>query len=260
MKCKKCGKKNNRLSKSCSNCGAKIEERVDYKKWMIIPLIVIGMIFILQKTIYSIKEYVDVKTLALSEEINKKNDDNKSESNNNDKSQLNNQEELSVVEEYNNEENSSVVEEEHNIAEEYSNEEEYNSTEEYSDEEINTQIIDLVEQLQFNYDIAINTGDVSKTYPYITKTGNLYSSYNKNIPLWHNEGMRTVTEEVEYTDVELNDDGTYKIGRYSICKVSRNNVVVYEKEYIEFIIIEENGRFIVDSCKNYEMIDNNYYY
>lgn len=224
MKCKKCGKKNNRLSKSCSNCGAKIEERVDYKKWMIIPLIVIGMIFILQKTIYSIKEYVDVKTLALSEEINKKNDDNKSESNNNDKSQLNNQEELSVV------------------------------------EEINTQIIDLVEQLQFNYDIAINTGDVSKTYPYITKTGNLYSSYNKNIPLWHNEGMRTVTEEVEYTDVELNDDGTYKIGRYSICKVSRNNVVVYEKEYIEFIIIEENGRFIVDSCKNYEMIDNNYYY
>lgn len=259
MKCKKCGKKNNRLSKSCSNCGAKIEERVDYKKWMIIPLIVIGMIFILQKTIYSIKEYVDVKTLALSEEINKKNDDNKSESNNNDKSQLNNQEELSVVEEYNNEENSSVVEEEHNIAKEYSDEE-YNSEEEYNDEEINTQIIDLVEQLQFNYDIAINTGDVSKTYPYITKTGNLYSSYNKNIPLWHNEGMRTVTEEVEYTDVELNDDGTYKIGRYSICKVSRNNVVVYEKEYIEFIIIEENGRFIVDSCKNYEMIDNNYYY
>lgn len=232
MICKKCGTKNDKSSKYCSNCGSKIKKGLNYKKWMIILLIVLGMIFILPKTISSIKEYVDIKRSPLSQEVNPKNDD--------DKTQSNNQDDLNGVEK--------------------ENDEEVYDNEENNDEEINSKIINLVDNLQFNYDIAINTGDVSKVYPYITKTGNLYSSYTKNIPLWHDEGMRTVTEEVEYTDVELNYDGTYKVGRYSICKVSRKDVVVYEKEYIDFIITKENGKFLVESCKNYKMIDNNYDY
>ena len=114
--------------------------------------------------------------------------------------------------------------------------------------------------LEYNDDEAINTGNVELVYPYITETGNLRKNYDKYIPEWHEEGLRTYIKDVDYGQFEY-EDGEYRISRVSINKVVQNNKVHYEKEYIEFVLVENGDlELLVDRCENYSMLDSDYNY
>lgn len=256
MICKKCGKKNDRIQIFCSNCGSKIKKKNNYNRLLIIVFILIGVGFAGQRLQENIKEYVDTKILSVSKEIMKDSDEKISK--------LNVKEENLNYTQNNSLENYEVQKNDikQQDSMEYINDDVLTSNVDIEEswDEINTKVIDAIERLQENYDSAINTGNVNLVYPYITTTGNLYDSYSKYIPIWHEEGMKTFVEEAEYTDIKLDAEDTYRVGRYSICRVDRNGLVVYEKEYIDFIVKKEKGDFLVDSCKNYRMIDNNYNY
>ncbi|MGM9532951.1 TcaA NTF2-like domain-containing protein, partial [Intestinibacter sp.] len=123
-----------------------------------------------------------------------------------------------------------------------------------------SQITELIDNLEYNYDEAINTGNVDLVYPYITETGNLRKNYDKYIPEWHEEGLRTYIKDADYGQFEY-EDGEYRISRVSINKVVQNNKIHYEKEYIEFILVEnDNLELLVDRCENYSMLDSDYNY
>lgn len=123
-----------------------------------------------------------------------------------------------------------------------------------------SQITEVIDNLEYNYDEAINTGNVELVYPYITETGNLRKNYDKYIPEWHEEGLRTYIKDVDYGQFEY-EDGEYRISRVSINKVVQNNKVHYEKEYIEFVLVENGDlELLVDRCENYSMLDSDYNY
>lgn len=123
------------------------------------------------------------------------------------------------------------------------------------------ELIDLIDELEYSYDEAINTGNVSLTYPYLTDDGILRKSYDKNIPEWHDEGMNVRIVDTDYYDFEQEEAGKYRIARVSVTEVNRNGDIRYEQEYIEFIIVQdEDGNLLVDTCENYSMLDDDYNY
>ena len=72
--------------------------------------------------------------------------------------------------------------------------------------------------------------------------------------------MRTYIKDVDYGQFEY-EDGEYRISRVSINKVVQNNKVHYEKEYIEFVLVENGDlELLVDRCENYSMLDSDYNY
>ncbi|MGM9533722.1 MAG: hypothetical protein ACI3VR_00645 [Intestinibacter sp.] len=123
-----------------------------------------------------------------------------------------------------------------------------------------SQITEVIDNLEYNYDEAINTGNVVLVYPYITETGNLRKNYDKYIPKWHEEGLRTYIKDADYGQFEY-EDGEYRISRVSVNKVVQNNKAHYEKEYIEFVLVENDDlELLVDRCENYSMLDSDYDY
>lgn len=122
-------------------------------------------------------------------------------------------------------------------------------------------IKNIIDKLQKSYDQALETGNVDLVYPYITTTGNLYESYKKNIPQWHNQGVRNEIVSASYTTTRVEGyDYNYVVGRTSVSRVKKNGKVVYEREYIEFIVTYIDGELYVDSCRNYKMLDNDFIY
>lgn len=123
------------------------------------------------------------------------------------------------------------------------------------------QITNLIDKLELSYDEAINTGEVELTYPYLTETGNLRKNYDKYLLEWHEEGLRTYIKDADYGQLEHEENGEYRISRVSVNKVVKNNKSHYEKEYIEFILVEnDDSELLIDRCENYSMLDSDFDY
>lgn len=121
------------------------------------------------------------------------------------------------------------------------------------------ELIDFINTFEKNYNKALDQGDISFIDEYITKDGSFREKQIERIKTWYDFGINLYVKEAQYSDFKK-VDGKYRIGRTSISKIVQNGKYKYQKEYVDFYIVKENGKLLIDSSNNYKKLDGDYDY
>ena len=119
-----------------------------------------------------------------------------------------------------------------------------------SNSDSNSEVDLVVKGYLENYGNARNYGSISYVSDYLTSSGDLYKQLSKTIPKTYANG--TQVDVVGYTKNSMKREGNkYRVSatiEYNIYKQDKG--AQYQKEYMEFIVIQENGQWLIDKVEN----------
>ena len=106
-----------------------------------------------------------------------------------------------------------------------------------------------------NYGNARNYGSISYVSDYLTSSGDLYKQLSKTIPKTYANG--TQVDVVGYTKNSMTREGNkYRVSvtiEYNIYKQDKG--AQYQKEYMEFIVVQSSGQWLIDHYDNWQMLE-----
>ena len=100
-----------------------------------------------------------------------------------------------------------------------------------------------------NYAQAVNSGDISSIKDYITQTGELYNELTQTLPqdLQNNKKINIIN----YTKDSMKaENGKYKVGITLQYNITEGETTKNRKEYMEFIVVQESGQWLIDKIEN----------
>lgn len=105
-----------------------------------------------------------------------------------------------------------------------------------------------------NYSDARTYGDIYYVSDYLTSTGALYKELTKTIPSSYEKGIGV--DVIGYTKNSMKEEnGQYRVGmtiEYNVYKPEENN---YQKEYMEFIVVQRSGEWLIDKYENWKLLE-----
>lgn len=112
---------------------------------------------------------------------------------------------------------------------------------------LNSQVDTVINEYWSNYADAVNNGDISYIENFITPEGEL-----------HNELVNTIDQNsgknidiIGYTKENMKaEDGKYRVGIIVQSNVKEGEITKSRKEYMEFIVIQEAGQWLIDKIEN----------
>ena len=105
-----------------------------------------------------------------------------------------------------------------------------------------------------NYSDAVNYGEVSYVAKYLTSTGAFYKELSKTIPKNYEKG--TQVDVIGYTKNSMKQEsGQYRVGMTIEYHVYKEGKTKYQKEYMEFIVVQQSGVWFIDRYENWKLLE-----
>lgn len=124
-----------------------------------------------------------------------------------------------------------------------------------SNSDSNSEVDLVVKGYLENYGNARNYGSISYVSDYLTSSGDLYKQLSKTIPKTYANG--TQVDVVGYTKNSMKREGNkYRVSatiEYNIYKQDKG--AQYQKEYMEFIVVQSSGQWLIDHYDNWQMLE-----
>ena len=124
-----------------------------------------------------------------------------------------------------------------------------------SNSDSNSEVDLVVKGYLENYGNARNYGSISYVSDYLTSSGDLYKQLSKTIPKTYEKG--TQVDVVGYTKNSMKREGNkYRVSatiEYNIYKQDKG--AQYQKEYMEFIVVQSSGQWLIDHYDNWQMLE-----
>ena len=124
-----------------------------------------------------------------------------------------------------------------------------------SNSDSNSEVDLVVKGYLENYGNARNYGSISYVSDYLTSSGDLYKQLSKTIPKTYANG--TQVDVVGYTKNSMTREGNkYRVSatiEYNIYKQDKG--AQYQKEYMEFIVVQSSGQWLIDHYDNWQMLE-----
>lgn len=124
-----------------------------------------------------------------------------------------------------------------------------------SNSDSNSEVDLVVKGYLENYGNARNYGSISYVSDYLTSSGDLYKQLSKTIPKTYEKG--TQVDVVGYTKNSMTREGNkYRVSvtiEYNIYKQDKG--AQYQKEYMEFIVVQSSGQWLIDHYDNWQMLE-----
>ena len=124
-----------------------------------------------------------------------------------------------------------------------------------SNSEANSEVDLVVKGYLGNYGNALNYGSIGYVSDYLTSSGALYKQLSKTIPKTYEKG--TKVDVVGYTKNSMKREGNkYRVSttiEYNIYKEDKG--LQYQKEYMEFIVVQSSGQWLIDHYDNWQMLE-----
>ena len=124
-----------------------------------------------------------------------------------------------------------------------------------SNSDSNSEVDLVVKGYLENYGNARNYGSISYVSDYLTSSGDLYKQLSKTIPKTYANG--TQVDVVGYTKNSIKREGNkYRVSatiEYNIYKQDKG--AQYQKEYMEFIVVQSSGQWLIDHYDNWQMLE-----
>ena len=124
-----------------------------------------------------------------------------------------------------------------------------------SNSDSNSEVDLVVKGYLGNYADALNYGSIGYVSDYLTSSGDLYKQLSKTIPKTYANG--TQVDVVGYTKNSMKREGNkYRVSatiEYNIYKQDKG--AQYQKEYMEFIVVQSSGQWLIDHYDNWQMLE-----
>lgn len=124
-----------------------------------------------------------------------------------------------------------------------------------SNSDSNSEVDLVVKGYLGNYADALNYGSIGYVSDYLTSSGDLYKQLSKTIPKTYEKG--TQVDVVGYTKNSMKREGNkYRVSatiEYNIYKQDKG--AQYQKEYMEFIVVQSSGQWLIDHYDNWQMLE-----
>ena len=124
-----------------------------------------------------------------------------------------------------------------------------------SNSDSNSEVDLVVKGYLGNYADALNYGSIGYVSDYLTLSGDLYKQLSKTIPKTYEKG--TQVDVVGYTKNSMKKEGNkYRVSatiEYNIYKQDKG--AQYQKEYMEFIVVQSSGQWLIDHYDNWQMLE-----
>ena len=124
-----------------------------------------------------------------------------------------------------------------------------------SNSDSNSEVDLVVKGYLGNYADALNYGSIGYVSDYLTSSGDLYKQLSKTIPKTYEKG--TQVDVVGYTKNSMKKEGNkYRVSatiEYNIYKQDKG--AQYQKEYMEFIVVQSSGQWLIDHYDNWQMLE-----
>lgn len=124
-----------------------------------------------------------------------------------------------------------------------------------SNSDSNSEVDLVVKGYLGNYADALNYGSIGYVSDYLTSSGDLYKQLSKTIPKTYEKG--TQVDVVGYTKNSMKREGNkYRVSatiEYNIYKQDKE--AQYQKEYMEFIVVQSSGQWLIDHYDNWQMLE-----
>lgn len=124
-----------------------------------------------------------------------------------------------------------------------------------SNSEANSEVDLVVKGYLGNYGNARNYGSISYVSDYITSSGALYKQLSKVIPKGYEKG--TKVDVVGYTKNSMKrESNKYRVSvtvEYNV--YTQEKGLQYQKEYMEFIVVQSSGQWLIDHYDNWQMLE-----
>lgn len=124
-----------------------------------------------------------------------------------------------------------------------------------SNSDSNSEVDLVVKGYLGNYADALNYGSIGYVSDYLTLSGDLYKQLSKTIPKTYEKG--TQVDVVGYTKNSMKREGNkYRVSatiEYNIYKQDKG--AQYQKEYMEFIVVQSSGQWLIDHYDNWQMLE-----
>lgn len=124
-----------------------------------------------------------------------------------------------------------------------------------SNSDSNSEVDLVVKGYLGNYGNARNYGSIGYVSDYITSSGALYKQLSKVIPKGYEKG--TKVDVVGYTKNSMTREGNkYRVSvtiEYNV--YTQDKGLQYQKEYMEFIVVQSSGQWLIDHYDNWEILE-----
>lgn len=112
---------------------------------------------------------------------------------------------------------------------------------------LNSQVDTVIKEYWANYANASNKGDISYLQNFITPEGELHNELVNTLA----QSSNKTTEVIGYTKDNMKDEGgKYRVGIIVQSNIKEGEITKSRKEYMEFIVIQENGQWLIDKVEN----------
>ena len=116
-----------------------------------------------------------------------------------------------------------------------------------NNENLNSQVDTVIKEYWANYANASNKGDISYLQNFITPEGELHNELVNTLA----QSSNKTTEVIGYTKDNMKDEGgKYRVGIIVQSNIKEGEITKSRKEYMEFIVIQENGQWLIDKVEN----------
>ena len=133
-----------------------------------------------------------------------------------------------------------------------------NKTSDYDEFESNGEVDLTVKHYWENYANAINSGDVSYLSDYLTSDGDFYNELVKSVPDRYEKGI--TLEVLSYKKEKMtSEENYYRVGCTIEYHIYKPEGEVYQKEYMEFILVPSGSNWLIDRYENWKLLEQREY-
>ncbi len=114
---------------------------------------------------------------------------------------------------------------------------------------LNNQVDSVINEYWSNYSEAVNSGDISYIQDYITSTGQLHNELTTKLSQYHQNNISI--NIIGYTKDSMKaENNAYRVGMTIQSNEHQGQTTKYKKQYMEFIVIQESGQWLIDKVEN----------
>ena len=133
-----------------------------------------------------------------------------------------------------------------------------NETSDLDKFESNSSVDLTVKHYLENYASAINSGEISYLSDCLTSDGDLYNELVKSVPSSYEKGI--TLEVLSYKKEKMTSEGNYYRTGYTIeYHIYKPEGEVYQKEYMEFIVVSSGSDWLIDKYENWKLLEQSEY-
>lgn len=120
-----------------------------------------------------------------------------------------------------------------------------------------TKIQYLLDDIFYNYGLAIESGNLELMYPYVTYDGDSYKTYQKSIPRYYEENIHVSVLDYEIQNINIEEDDSYRVRCLTNYSIANSKGSRYQTEESDYMIKKDstNGKLLLDRIENWKKVE-----